>query len=318
MASLAAGAAHDSALAPPDSPEQPRLASIGGSTQTGIVKAVLPMHIYNLCLCRQVPRLIPENHFPNPFPSKPQISNSTLPAVQAHPHSRRALTRGIQRDALRQLLQLPCRLSCSLCRGYRFPLFPRGMSRQPLTNFAEKILAAAPTALQRFKNRENAIVAVLGNNMKVVEAVAEAAARDVSAGYTVIFCDHSFNSFRHQYLFVMLTAPATELPFQLKALPSEILAGQLYLGNQWTATSDDAMVAVRITAVVNCAREMENFFEREGAHGAAVRLSDHLLHFYNISTLPFLQCICVTFFTGHPLSACGSGRQAKPAAHALL
>ncbi len=34
----------------------------------------------------------------------------------------------------------------------------------------------------------------------------------------------------------------------------------------WLCCHDDDSIA---QAVVNCAREMENFFEREGAHGAA-------------------------------------------------
>ncbi len=41
-------------------------------------------------------------------------------------------------------------------------------------------------------------------------------------------------------------------------------------------------------AVVNCAMEMDNFFEREGAHGAAAIP-------YVITCLKFAPCFCIDY-----------------------
>ena len=54
-------------------------------------------------------------------------------------------------------------------------------SQSPTVTDIEKSLAPTPMILQRFRQRgENAVVAVVGKNLLLVEAVARVAARDVA------------------------------------------------------------------------------------------------------------------------------------------
>jgi len=115
-------------------------ASASASELTGIVKAVAPMHIFNLCLGR-----------------------SMLPALILDVRAAEDFT------------------ASHLVGSFNCPVD----SQSPTVNDIEKSLAPTPMILQRFRGRENAVIAVVGNDMTVVEAVARLAARDVSKSYVV-------------------------------------------------------------------------------------------------------------------------------------
>ena len=120
--------------------EMAQAASASASELTGIVKAVAPMHIFNLCLGRSMlPALILDVRAAEDFAASHLVGSFNCPVD----------------------------------------------SQSPTVTDIEKSLSPTPMIMQRFRGRENAVIAVVGNDMTVVEAVARLAARDVSKSYVV-------------------------------------------------------------------------------------------------------------------------------------